>query len=305
MADGSVVFQSMQADDAMHVLIADSNGNVSPLFASPTDGSDIGPAVPNPFYYAPALFQLNNASYWTSSTWYVPDGSGGIDFTSGPISGPGSDTDCSAWTSAGGEPQRQSVGNPTATVMVNFTGAQSKGDQLTFSGAGACGQNLGLRYCPNASWSFYIEGVATVSDDASKWKIRQDAVITRAGNTKDTQGVLHAVNDSFNSKVIPGSDDPCVLNDTNPGCQGVVSVQQPAGQKTIYWLDHPGSLYQASADAVWDSLLENGLFNSKACNRFGICANVKWFIKLEVDPGSVLNCAQSLDGTLDNPITCP
>jgi len=58
-------------------------------------------------------------------------------------------------------------------------------------------------------------------------------------------------------------------------------------------------------DAVWDSITLNGLFTSKACNRFGICATVKWFIKLQVDSGSILNCAQSLDGLLGQPKTCP
>ena len=45
----------------MHVSIADTNGNVSPLFASPTDGSDLGPAVPNPFYYDPGGWITRNA----------------------------------------------------------------------------------------------------------------------------------------------------------------------------------------------------------------------------------------------------
>jgi len=212
----------------------------------------------------------------------------------------------SPWVTPDGEPQKQKAANPTAKITVNFTGSKSPEDQLNFSGAGECPvENLGLRYCPNLSWTFYVEGVATVSDDASKWKIRQNAVFTRAGNTKDAQGVLHAVSDSANTASLPGDDDPCVLNDSRSDCQGIISVQQPPGQNTIYWLDHPGSLYKASADAVWDSLTENGLFTSKACNRFGICAKVKWFIKLQVDPGSILNCAQSLDGFLGQSITCP
>ncbi len=297
-SDGSLTFQYRLLNDfSQHQALANSTGQVSPLFANP-DGSDGGPVITRLAF--PLL-----PSYWTLGTWHAFQNDGSLAAITGPSSGPGSEIGSSAWPSAGGEPQRQHGGNPTATITVNFSGNKSQGDQLTFSGAGTCGEALGLRYCPNESWTFYIEGVATVSDDASKWKIRQNAVITRAGNTKDAQGVLHAVSDSFNSNRIPGDDDPCVLNDSRPGCAGIVSVQQPSGQKTIYWLDHPGSLYQASADAVWDSITLNGLFTSKACNRFGICATVKWFIKLQVDSGSILNCAQSLDGLLGQPKTCP
>jgi uncharacterized protein (TIGR03437 family) len=290
-ADGSLVFQYFQGG-SQHLAFANSTGQISPLFANPVDGSDAAPA------------NASSPNYWTLGTWFVSLNSGaGLAAINGPTSGPGSDTACCAWTTAGGEPQRQRVGDPTATITVNFTGHKSQGDQLNFSGAGTCSQDLGLWTCPLDSWAFYIEGVATVSDDASKWRIRQNAVITRVGNTKDAQGVLNPFRDSFNSNVVPGDDDPCVLNDSRPGC--VVSVQQPSGQNTIYWLDHPGTLYHASANVVFDSLTENGLFTSKACNRFGICTQVKWFIKLQVDPGSILNCAQSLDGFLGQPITCP
>lgn len=94
--------------------------------------------------------------------------------------------------------------------------------------------------------------------------------------------MMHPVNDIFDSSAIPGDDNPCVLNDSRSGCLNIVSVQQPPGQKAIFWLDHPGSLYQASSDAVWDSLNENGHFTSKVCNRFGICTKVNWFILLVV-----------------------
>jgi hypothetical protein len=278
---------SMNAISGGGVTVTDNASNLIPIDIQ----GNLGTAVPNVSSASPGLLD--------SATWL-----GLQNAELSQIAGPSSALASCPWPTSDGEPQNQSAATPTATVTVNFTGYKSQGDQLNFAGEDACSQDLGLWPCP-LSWTFYIEGVATVSDDASKWKIRQNAVITRVGNTKDAQGVLHAVSDSFNSKSIPGDDDPCVLNDSRPGCEGIVSVQQPAGQNTIYWLDHPGSLTQASADAVWDSLTENGLFTSKACNRFGICAPVKWFIKLQVDPGSILNCAQSLDGILGQPITCP
>jgi Glucodextranase, domain B/IPT/TIG domain/Bacterial Ig-like domain (group 2)/Galactose oxidase, central domain len=239
-----------------------------------------------------------------SGFWYAINENGSSSVTGLAQIAVSTALDASAWPELGGEPPRQSASNPTATITVNFTGNKSQGDQLNFAPEDACSQDLGLWPCP-LSWAFYIEGVATVSDDASKWQIRQNAVITRAGYTKDTQGVVSPFSDTFNSNIIPGDDNPCVLNDSRPGCEGVVSVQRPSGQRTVYWLDHPGSLIQASSDAVWDSLTENGLFTSKACNRFGVCATVKWYIKLQVDSGSILNCAQSSDGFVGQPIICP
>jgi IPT/TIG domain len=288
-SDASLALQYELPDLSVHSALADSSGHVSPLFANP-DNSDAGPVIAS-------TFGLHLPSYMTPGAWYtfLPDLS--IAAITGPHSGAGSEIAGSPWVSGGGEPQRHHVANPTASITVNFTGSKSPNDQLNFSGAGECPtENLGLWYCPKLSWSFYIEGAATVSDDASKWRVKQHAVIKRSGNTKDSQGILHPFSDNFDSSSIPGDDDPCVLNDSRPGCLDIVSVQQPAGQKAIFWLDHPGSLYQASSDAIWDSLDENGQFTSRVCNRFGICTKVSWFILLVVDPGSHLDFAQSFDG---------
>src|SRR5690348_8717088 len=285
-SDGSLVFQSAQGDNATHTLIADPNGNISPLFAN-SDGSDAGPVLTN------FSFGLHIPFYWTLGIWFASMPDGGL----GAITGSGkAETEAAPVPVSGAEPQRQHVGSPTATITVRFDGPKSPGDQLAFSGDGSCSQTLALWYCQNLSWSFYVEGAATVSDDAAKWKVRQNAVISRSGDAKDSQGVLRHIRDSFNSDILPGDDDPCVLNDSRPGCEGIVSVQQPSGQKSIFWLDHPGSLYKASSDAVWDSLNETGQFTSRVCNRFGICKRVNWFILLIVDPGSMLDSAQSLAG---------
>src|SRR5256885_2213537 len=83
-ADGSVVFQSMQSDNAMHVSIADPNGNITPLFANPADGSDLGPAIPIP--YDPDFLQLNTASYWTLGTWHASLSDGGLAAVLGHVS---------------------------------------------------------------------------------------------------------------------------------------------------------------------------------------------------------------------------
>ncbi len=83
LSDGSVVFQSMQSDNAMHLSIADPNGNITPLFANPADGSDLGPAIPNPFSFPPDFLQLNNDYYWTLGTWHASLSDGGLAAVSG------------------------------------------------------------------------------------------------------------------------------------------------------------------------------------------------------------------------------
>jgi hypothetical protein len=214
----------------------------------------------------------------------------------GPHSGAGSEIAGSPWVSGGGEPQRHHVANPTASITVNFTGSKSPNDQLNFSGVGTCPiPNLGIWYCPQQSWLGYAEIAATVSDDASKWKAKQHAVEQRTLNWKDSQGNLHPFHDSVDTAVSPNDDNPSTPD--VPECDGLNALQQTPGQKAIYWLDAPGSLYYLDqAHDVIDSLNMTGHFTSKVCNRFAVCTKVNWFINIVVDPGSQLDFAQSLDG---------
>lgn len=127
MADGSLVFQSMQADNAMHVSIADPKGNISPLFASPADGSDIGPAfaLPFPCNFYPGQCSTTSPSYWTLGTWHVPDSTGGIDSVTGNNSG----VSGSVYTQDKGNRQNQhSAPKLTiATFMPSIPGAPGPG----------------------------------------------------------------------------------------------------------------------------------------------------------------------------------
>jgi hypothetical protein len=106
LSDGSIVFQSMQSDNAMHVSIADPSGNVSPLFANPADGSDLGPAIPNPFSFDPDLLQLNNASYWTLGTWHASLSDGGLAAIAGQLAAVTS----YGYAFGGGDPGAQNKG---------------------------------------------------------------------------------------------------------------------------------------------------------------------------------------------------
>jgi hypothetical protein len=260
------------------VTITDNSAN---LIAIDTQGN-VGSEIPN----------FTSASPWAllSGTWL-----GVINSLASFSTGPSSDLSNSAWPSAGGEPQKQNAANPTATITVNFSGPLSPGDNLTFSGIGTCGNTLGLRYCSKQSWFVYVEGVATVSDDASKWKVHQHAVELRSGFWTNSQGTLNSFQSFFNSSIIPGDDDPCAPNVSD--CQGIVSVQQQPGQTKIFWIDDPGSLYLYDQGGDWiDSLNMSGHFTSKVCNRFLICPNVPWFISIVVDPGSKLDFSLSSFG---------
>jgi hypothetical protein len=274
---------SMNAIAGGGVTITDSAANLIAIDAS----GNLGTPIPN----------VTTASPWSfgSTTWL-----GLLNGEPGLFAGPSSELASSPWPSSAGEPQQQHAVNPTATtVTVNFSGPLSPGDNLTFTGTGTCGSTLGLRYCsqPQKSWLVYIEGVAAVSDDASKWKVHQHATELRSGFWTNSQGTLHSFQDFFNSSIIPGDDDPCAPNDSRSDCQGTVSVQQQPGQTKIFWTDTPGSLYLYDIGGNWiDSLHMNGQFTSKICNRFLVCANVPWFISIVVDPGSNLNFSLSSYG---------
>ena len=276
---------SMNAISGSGVTIADNAANLITIDAQGNTATGI-PSV-------------TSVSPWSlgSTTWF-----GLANAVASLFAGPSSELTSSPWPASGAEPQHQNAANPIAKTTVNFSGPLSPGDNLTFSGVGTCGNTLGLRYCSKESWYVYAEGVATVSDDASKWKVHQHAVELRSGFWTNSQGALNSFQSFFNSSIIPGDDDPCTPNDSLPGCQGVVSVQQQPGQTKIFWIDDPGSLYLYDIGGDWiDSLHMNGQFTSKVCNRFLICANVPWFISIVVDPGSQLDFGLSSYGPGSGP----
>lgn len=211
-------------------------------------------------------------------------------------------TPSSSWPTCTGEPQKQSAGVPTSSMTVNFSGYLSQGDNLVFpTGPGdpACSQTLGLQDCMPKGWFFNVEVTATVSDDASNWKVHQHAVGRRTGNWKDTQGGLHPFQDSFNTADYSDDDNPCTPK--MPECDGVNALQQTPGQRTIFWIDDPGSFYKFNlGGGVIDSLNSSEHFTSRICNRFNICASEPWFFDLIVDPGSNLDWGLSAAGPAGN-----
>jgi len=69
-SDGSVAFQYYsQSDFSQHLGITNSSGQVSPLFANPADGSDVGPLT---------MFSREPPSYWALGTWHASLSDGGL-----------------------------------------------------------------------------------------------------------------------------------------------------------------------------------------------------------------------------------
>jgi hypothetical protein len=169
----------------------------------------------------------------------------------------------------------------SATITVHFTGTKTSGDNLTFPSTQTCSQSLRLFNCPGPStWVWNVEIAANVTDDASKWTTGQSYTGRAKGNWKDSQGVLHAF------------DDPLNVTNDNPSSS---FVQQPAGQKAIFWIDAPGHRYTYGANQPIDSLTQVENFTSKGCSTVNtsLCFPVTWYLKLVVNPGAVLDTTNS------------
>jgi len=216
-----------------------------------------------------------------------------------PLAGPDVPPAASPYPEPVGNPQGQRAAVPTATITANFNGQKSPGDNLLFpSNSQTCDQSLGLWNCPaKQTWVWNVEVTATVSDDASKWKTRQSFTAQGAGEWEDSEGGLHP--GSF-SKISVPLDDPCQWPaDSRSECNQINVVQQPSGQKAIFWLDSPGRRYYldppTDSEPI-DSITQVEHFTSMVCNRSNVCTKVYWFFNLVVDPGSSLDIGLSAAG---------
>ena len=110
-SDGSLAFKYYSSDfSSAQLAIADPAGNVSPLFASPSDGSDVGP-VTTPSY-GPRL-----PSYWNLGAWNVSESDGSLAVVVGNSSFIASST----WSQSGGGTQRQNA--PQKPLLSHFVPA--------------------------------------------------------------------------------------------------------------------------------------------------------------------------------------
>lgn len=175
---------------------------------------------------------------------------------------------------------------PTATVTVHFTGSKTTGDNLSFASAvQTCSESLGLLNCTSTkgTWVWNVEVEANVSDDASSWLAEQSASGLEKGFWKGSTGTLH----SFSTPISAPNDNP-------PSS----FLQQPSGQKTIFWLDSPGFLDFYPNSGPIDSMTSVLNFTSVVCSDTDTsnCYSVNWFVKIVVKPGGVLDTGNSQAG---------
>lgn len=164
-----------------------------------------------------------------------------------------------------------------------FTRSKSGGDNLLFSNSGYdCSEGLGPHNC-SYSWLWNVEGKGVVSDEGTLWTVKQSVVSGLAkGYLKLPNGTLQ----SFTNNISPTPDGP----------NAPEALQQTSGSNTIYWIDGPGSL-QHTANPVYpiNSITQVVNYSTEFCSTTvaGDCQSINWYAKLVVDPGGVLDLANS------------
>jgi len=171
----------------------------------------------------------------------------------------------------------------TAAVAVHFAGQKTPGDNLTFSRASqqTCSENLGLLNCSSiGTWVWNVEVQGTVNDSAGAWTFAQSYTGRKKGFTRDSSGNLVPFDISLN------------VPDDGPGSG---FVQQPSGQKIMFFIDGPGHIYQLNGQPI-DSITQVENFTIKTCSLVttGVCTITNWYFKLVVNPGAVLDTANSV-----------
>lgn len=172
---------------------------------------------------------------------------------------------------------------PTVTVTIAFTGSKSSGDNLSFGNDSLdCSESLGLQNCPGA-WLWNIEGRGVVSDDASKWTVKQSHTGRAEGYYKDSNGNLQSFDDTLNHP--DDGPDPAFL-------------QQPSGQTTIFWIDGPGYGKEYTNGDPIDSVTQVENFTTTFCSTTVTtdCSSKQWYVKIVVKPGAQLDTADSAAG---------
>jgi hypothetical protein len=219
--------------------------------------------------------------YSWSSTWYgLPPRSNIVS-----LAFPGISLHSGSWPVHQGSPSPKSAAK---FITVHFgPGTKSSADHVSFLQPGThdCTENLGPIDCPSPddAWHWNVEVQATVPDDVALWTAKQKGSGRQKGFWKDSNGNLHA----FDSPISLPHDDP------DPR-----ATQQPAGAKTMFWIDGPGNFKSLGAGQPIDSMIEVINFTSRICSKSKPqnCASVNWFIKLVIIRGAQLDTVKSKAG---------
>ena len=174
------------------------------------------------------------------------------------------------------------------TLSIKTSGQKSPANKLTFPSKSTCSQDLGLHDCAaNKFWLWSVEIEGDVPDDATLWDISQSFTGKRKGVVKTTQGKSVAF------------DSPLNKPDDKPDSS---FLQQNSGEKTLFWIDAPGHAYKLDSDD-FDSVTQVQNFTSKICSKSNAkkCDELKWFVKIVVNPGQKLDAKASKAGVGTEP----
>jgi hypothetical protein len=183
---------------------------------------------------------------------------------------------------------------PSITVTLNFIGNKSGGDNLSFLKSGAeCSESLGAKDCTSATgyWLWNLEGTGVVTDDASNWTVVVSLLSSHYnGFYRDSNNNLQP----FSCSPPPNPTDGPRLD----------YLQQPGGQKTIFYIDGPGlfhgtnpsnpcQLGSSPVDSVTDVFNFQVTFTSKVSS---VVSTTKYFVKIVVPPGGKLDFTKTIAG---------
>jgi len=172
---------------------------------------------------------------------------------------------------------------PSIRITVKLIGNKSGDDYLSITGdPDECSNDLGLHNCP-AGWWWGVEVKATVSDDASNWYEYQGFTGREVLSYFDSSYNFHTVDQALDQPY----DGPAFG-----------FFQQPAGQKIIYYVDGPGASKVKDGSTLYSITVVRN-FVSTFCTVTPLnspCRTHKWFVKLVVNPGGILDTRRSIAG---------
>jgi hypothetical protein len=154
-----------------------------------------------------------------------------------------------------------------------------------------CSESLGAKDCTSATgyWLWNLEGTGVVTDDASNWTVAVSLQYHYNGLYRDS-----------NNNLQPFS---CSASNPTDGPQ-LDYLQQPGGQKTIFYIDGPGlfhgtnpsnqcQLGSSPVDSVTDVLNFQVTFSSKVSP---VVSTTKYFVKIVVASGGKLDFTKTIAG---------
>jgi hypothetical protein len=163
----------------------------------------------------------------------------------------------------------ESVQVNSCSLTAKFSGGFTIGNNLNFPVNNSyCGGNtLGIFTCP-AAWIGNTEISGSVSDDAALWTVHQSV----------TGRVLKIVGSGPLQDMVVNVPDDYIHPDY---------IQNPAGQKQVFWLDAPGWQTSEGGQAVTSLYMVKNFTSELRKN--ALSCSVTWHLKLVVNEGNLVD----------------